>query len=181
MRVATSPNCAHTVVPSSSVPGRFNFQYSNPGAGATSWTWKYSSSTGSGVTTNGNIVYTYPANGTYEVIFCATNPVGTCCDTTTISIVNISVQDFNLNENVSVYPNPVVDLLNVSIDLNNSTNTSIQLLNVIGEVVYNKNLGIVNGTTNEYINVANLNDGMYILRVQNDNGVATKKITVSKK
>jgi hypothetical protein len=47
--------------------------------------------------------------------------------------------------------------------------------------VYNKNLGIVNGTTNEYINVANLNDGMYILRVQNDNGVATKKITVSKK
>jgi PKD repeat protein len=181
VRVATSPNCAHTVVPSSSVPGRFNFQYSNPGAGATSWTWKYSSSTGSGVTTNGNIVYTYPANGTYEVIFCATNPVGTCCDTTTISIVNISVQDFNLNENVSVYPNPVVDLLNVSIDLNNSTNTSIQLLNVIGEVVYNKNLGIVNGTTNEYINVANLNDGMYILRVQNDNGVATKKITVSKK
>lgn len=179
VRVATAPNCTFTVVPSSSIANRVNFQYSNPGGGAVSWTWNYGNGSGITNTTNGNIPYTYPTSGTYQVILCATNPVGTCCDTQTITVT--SVENINLNNNVSVYPNPANDVLNVTIDISNSTTSSIVLTNILGATVYSKDLGSINGLNNETIDVSGLEAGVYILRLQTENGTATKKINVSRK
>ncbi len=180
VRVATAPNCTFTIVPSSTIGGRFNFQYANPGGGALSWTWNYGNGGGVSNTTNGNIVYSYTTNGTYTVRFCATNPIGTCCDSQTINVTNVSVQDINLNNNISVYPNPANDVLNVSIDVTNASDATIKIVNIVGAEVYTKALGSINGTLNEKINVSNLESGIYFLKLQTATGSATKKITVSR-
>ena len=178
VKVATAPDCTNTIAISNSIANRVNFQYSNPGGGAVTWSWNYGNGSGVVNTTNGNISYTYPVSGTYTVYFCATNPIGTCCDTSVITVT--SVQNINLNENVNAFPNPANDLINLSIDVNNVNNAIVTLTNIVGELVYSKELGTINGSINEKINVSTLDAGMYILRLQSDNGTATKKITINR-
>jgi len=60
---------------------------------------------------------------------------------------------------LNLYPNPVNDLLNIEL----KANTSIQLLNVLGEVIQTQN--IQQGISS--INVSNLNSGIYFIRTEN--------------
>lgn len=178
VRVATIPSCAFTVTNHPSIANRVNFQYANPGNSAVTWSWNYGNSQGVVNSTNGNIPYTYPVSGTYVVRFCATNPIGTCCDSMTINVSGI--QTIDLNDNITAYPNPANDLINLSIDLNAANNVVLSLTNLVGEVVYSKELGNINGSVTEKINVSSLEAGMYILRMTTEDGVATKKITINK-
>lgn len=47
VRVANAPDCSFTITPNSSIGGRVNLQYANPGGGALSlvmeiWKWRWS-------------------------------------------------------------------------------------------------------------------------------------------
>lgn len=179
VRVATAPNCTFVIAASTSVPRRFNFQYTNPGGGAVSWSWNYGNTAGVSNSTNGNIVYTYPTPGTYTVVFCATNPIGTCCDSQTIIVS--SINETNISESINVYPNPATENVNVSLEIANVSDATITISNIIGENVYSKHLGSITGNLNQIIDVSKLETGMYILRLQTDKGVATKKFNVSHK
>ena len=67
------------------------------------------------------------------------------------------------NNLISIYPNPVSDIL--YINLGSEENASVQLLNSNGQVLQSK--GILKGSSFIYTN--NLNNGIYLLRVQTKN------------
>jgi hypothetical protein len=73
-----------------------------------------------------------------------------------------------LANQVSVFPNPAKDVLNVSVP------SSIEITNAVLYDVLGKNTGakLVNGQ----LNTANLSRGVYILSVQTTSGTITKKI-----
>ncbi len=74
----------------------------------------------------------------------------------------------NLLSQVSVYPNPTTDILNVKVPANVTVN-SASLVNVLGA---NTGLRLVNGT----INTSSLASGVYILTVNTSAGTMTQKV-----
>ena len=73
----------------------------------------------------------------------------------------------NENVNVSIYPNPANNVLNVTANGYNK----MEIINFLGQVVINENVS----NTNFEVNVSNLNSGVYFVRLQGENGTITKK------
>lgn len=95
-------------------------------------------------------------------------------ETGTASVSNLTN---NLNH-VNVYPNPVTDVLIIAFDLNKSTATKIEIIDLSGKQVaeiVNENL---NGLVSKQINTADFKRGIYFLKIQNENETVTKKISV---
>ncbi|MEN8251353.1 MAG: T9SS type A sorting domain-containing protein, partial [Bacteroidota bacterium] len=69
----------------------------------------------------------------------------------------------------TIYPNPVQDRLFVKLD--NYTNASIQIVDLLGKRIANKEM------QDQYssIDMAGLEDGVYIILIRSDNKSATQK------
>jgi hypothetical protein len=89
--------------------------------------------------------------------------VGTCtavCNTT-------SIQENNTSE-FNIYPNPVKDVLSIDGFYN-----SVNIYDVFGKLV-------LTSQTQKTIDVSNLSNGVYMLEINTEQAVKTKKITVAK-
>ncbi|MBD2703180.1 T9SS type A sorting domain-containing protein [Spirosoma sp. BT702] len=75
---------------------------------------------------------------------------------------------------VSVFPNPAQTELNVSLGKVPTVPTELVLLNTTGQIVVKK----IVKSVQEQVNVAHLPAGMYLLRIQNETGSQTKKISI---
>jgi hypothetical protein len=95
-------------------------------------------------------------------------------ETGTVSVANLTN---NLNQ-VTVYPNPVTDILNISFDLNKSAATKIEIIDLSGKQVLVLNNEISNGLVTKQINTADFKSGIYIVKTQTENETITKKISV---
>lgn len=82
----------------------------------------------------------------------------------------LSTQSF-FTQNYSVYPNPASDVLNVSAK-NNVSIKEIQLTDVNGRIVKT----VKANETASQINIADLNAGVYFLKVTSDLGTGTTKV-----
>ncbi|WP_313807592.1 T9SS-dependent choice-of-anchor J family protein [Flavobacterium sp.] len=82
----------------------------------------------------------------------------------------LSSEDFFM-KNFALYPNPARNVLNV-VSISNSMIQSVQVLDLNGRVVKNAS---VSGITDFHMNVADLNTGMYFVKIVTDEGNATSK------
>lgn len=73
---------------------------------------------------------------------------------------------------VSVYPNPATDVINVA----NATNAQISVFDLTGKMIVN----IESASANETIDASNFAKGLYFVRISNGNNVITKKVSVVK-
>ena len=85
------------------------------------------------------------------------------------------IHDYSLSDALKIYPNPATETLNVEIEQAYSDKASIQIFNLLGKSVYSSTL---NSTDRNRINIQSLPSGIYFVRVDNGNGVATKKFEV---
>lgn len=84
---------------------------------------------------------------------------------------NVSINEYN--NNVSVYPNPA----NNSVNVNAASNINmIEVFNMMGQRVaaYDAN------DTNVQINTTALNNGMYMMRITTENGVSNQKLMIAR-
>ena len=72
-----------------------------------------------------------------------------------------------LNNNITIYPNPVIDLINI--------NTSLTILEVEIYDVLGKRLNYIK-VNNRKIDVSGVNSGFYILKIKTEIGIILKKI-----
>ena len=95
--------------------------------------------------------------------------------TITVSVSNCSVDitELTLDSNVQLYPNPSSDVLNLK--LSNSYNLSypikIEIINALGQKVYNESLS----SQAISIDVENLETGFYTIKVSQNNTIAIQK------
>lgn len=85
---------------------------------------------------------------------------------------------FNSTYTVFVYPNPVNDILNISIISQNNSLLKMQITNVMGQVVYQKNNFAANSSSVLHVNTETWQKGMYIVKITNiDNEIlSTQKV-----
>jgi hypothetical protein len=78
---------------------------------------------------------------------------------------------------INVYPNPATDVLRIDIKSTSKTTTnSYRIVNVLGTLVTEKNIGELGGTYSETIDMSGLSAGMYFVQFNLDNVKSTKKI-----
>lgn len=91
---------------------------------------------------------------------------------------NLSVEDENIAlEDVRVYPNPFHDSFKISISLKYETDLQIRIYTIHGKCVYTSEIKLM--YARQEISVTSLSglpDGVYIVQIQSDYGVVSKKI-----
>jgi hypothetical protein len=79
----------------------------------------------------------------------------------------------NQIENFVMYPNPVSNG-RLYMSSNNNLNKQVKIYALTGQKVYSKNL-----QTQEHLNISNLNRGIYLVRIEEDGKIATRKLVVN--
>lgn len=81
----------------------------------------------------------------------------------------LSVDQVVANANINLYPNPATDVINISVTGNNS-DMNAEIYNVSGQVVYKAAV-----QNNSSINISNLPDGMYYIKLNSGTANGTQK------
>jgi len=134
------------------------------------WTWE---STLTGPVHTSNKPYTLEnlqPNTTYTIrvqTICAGIGESDWSEPLTVTTLGVGIDDHLLN-NISLYPNPAKEYIDVRVDEFNVT--SMEVYDVYGKLI--NTINVIDNPTR--INVSNLASGMYFVRVTTEQGVATK-------
>lgn len=79
-----------------------------------------------------------------------------------------------------LYPNPASEKLSISVQTASDKDVTLELVNIQGEKVYSEYLGNIDGSFDKTIDVSNLTNGVYIIKLQDGQNIATDKFTLSK-
>jgi PKD repeat protein len=120
------------------------------------------------------VTCTFGSNGFYTVpltISCGSSKnVYQFYDQLHIMSQAVGINSINASDdNITVFPNPVVDNLNVSINISASAKATISILNAIGQIIYTENAVCESGQKTITINTSSLSKGFYFVQL-NYNG-----------
>ena len=119
--------------------------------------------------------------GTYWMKYNLTDPSGNIADEATrlIRVVQfVGQEEIALGANVNVYPNPSNGIVNVSFNLNQTTDVKVTLVDMFGKELQTLKQNVLNDKLS--INLSQYAAGVYFVRVIADNNVLTQKITLVK-
>ena len=80
----------------------------------------------------------------------------------------------------SIFPNPMKDNGTININLSESSETRLDIVNILGEISFTKLLNLNSGNNSVNLNVGHLNNGIYFAHVTVDGETKTMKITINK-
>jgi type IX secretion system substrate protein len=83
------------------------------------------------------------------------------------------IEQYNTNNNVSVYPNPAKDVLNVECLMLNA-NSTLVITDMMGNTIYHS----IFTTQHSTINVAGLSEGVYNLSITTNAGEVNKRVVI---
>jgi PKD repeat protein len=184
--VASSQGCkdsfSQTVVVKELPSAEFTFTISADSASfspvdqtLTSCYWDFGDGSSSTVKSSS---HTYANDGNYTVTLVTTNSNG-CTDTVhkqlTIKTVGIE-KTLNLLTDVQVFPNPFRTSFTLKYSLQNPGNVKLLLLDIQGKEVLRKNLGLQSSGEYSEIIKTEVSAGTYMLQLEIDGKVATKKV-----
>ncbi len=88
----------------------------------------------------------------------------------------------NVLENVSfqISPNPARDNINLSIGLDKQETFQVSITNITGQTLITRNNDTLGtGINNISIDVSNLTNGVYFVKIENENGLLTKRLVIN--
>ncbi|MCH2235672.1 MAG: choice-of-anchor J domain-containing protein [Crocinitomicaceae bacterium] len=147
---------------------------------------------GTPYTTSESYTYTFnaslPAQGTYdlhaeseqEVVVFVQDADGNILNSaistgTFLGEDELEMEDFN----VSVYPNPTVDMTTIAITVAEQSDVNVEIINTIGEVVYtNNNTSVAAGLYTLPVDVSGFAAGTYIVKTTVNEAVQSSKLMV---
>ncbi|MDH3650553.1 MAG: T9SS type A sorting domain-containing protein, partial [Saprospiraceae bacterium] len=84
------------------------------------------------------------------------------------------------NLEIKAYPNPASRYINLEFDGLTDDNAVIQIFDALGRLIIQKKVGVVNGASIEIELADNVKDGMYYVRVKNNDQIKAIPIVVTK-
>jgi len=152
----------------------------NSGPGYT-YQWKKGAQNIAGAT---NQTYTATTKGSYKVI--VSNTSG-CSKTSPVVQVTksckVSSDEIADNSGLSVYPNPNDGMFMVDFSMaDESINAmaTVQVINMIGQKIYEENIPVVNGRLQKEISFTNETDGVHFVKVLVNGEQFTSRVLISK-
>ncbi|MDD4150388.1 MAG: T9SS type A sorting domain-containing protein [Bacteroidales bacterium] len=96
------------------------------------------------------------------------------CNGTVDEYVNAELA--NIKENINIYPNPVTDILNISIGNWKAEKINWEIVNITGQKVLNGVIYSNDSFASEQIDISDFNPGMYVIRFSDNNKMFVRKI-----
>ncbi|MFT7588874.1 MAG: hypothetical protein ACI959_001087 [Limisphaerales bacterium] len=153
--------------------------FTNGSSNAADYIWDFGDA--SSLSNLTNPTHLYSDINTYNVCLTAKND-GTpttddvyCEDVDITSIAN-GIENVILNNALNVFPSPTNGMVNVVVNSTSFDQITVEVYNMIGELVTEVNQVEKGGTV---IDLSNLSNGQYIVKVAADNAVSTRTITVA--
>ena len=135
-----------------------------------SWMWDFGDGNTSTVQSP---THTYTTNGTYTVCLTVTTTCATDSTCQTFTFAN-SVEENLLQSALEVYPNPTAENFFLEIPEQVSSDLTVELFDFSGKLVLSE--VIQKGITKHQVEMNDLADGLYHLRVYNDQEAASFKV-----
>ncbi|GIV43229.1 MAG: hypothetical protein KatS3mg035_0352 [Bacteroidia bacterium] len=158
-------------------------QFQDNSTGAAEWLWDFGdpNSGTNNISTDQNPSHQYTAGGTYTVKLVVTNAFG-CKDSTSIQISISTVSNDKPHEiaNLSVYPNPFSDKIEVRFYSNTTESVSMVLYDAIGKQVTRYNYQPQMGENLVQWNFEDFASGVYQLMIQQGEKVSTLRLVRTK-
>ncbi len=102
----------------------------------------------------------------------------------TINIINentvLGVEETELISSLSVWPNPTANHLNIQYENLANESQILEVMDITGKIVIQKQLGATVGEVNHSIDVNSLPSGIYVLRLSASNFSQSKRFIISK-
>jgi hypothetical protein len=96
------------------------------------------------------------------------------------STVGIKESTKNLSSSFGVYPNPAKETTSIHVNAPKAMESTVQLFNSLGEVVYQKNINLVEGKNKIDMSLENLTSGVYFANLKTENSSLSKKLIVNR-
>ena len=126
---------------------------------------------------NSNTLYFESAmisdQGTYQLK--VTNSIATDLELESYDIVYsiVTGMDDLEDQNFIIYPNPATTLVNIS---SSQELTRVTVINNVGQLVYQLDL---NEATSVQLNTSSFENGVYVVRLDSENGIVTKRVIIA--
>jgi hypothetical protein len=85
----------------------------------------------------------------------------------------------NAVSQLNAYPIPAKDVLNVEFSTSSKESLKIQMIDVLGNVVFEKTPATSSGEIKESINTASFSKGIYFLRILSNSGSSIRKVLIN--
>jgi hypothetical protein len=126
----------------------------------------------------------YIGQSNVMVKFVATSAYGNNAYVDDINITNaaaVGITEQSAENSVNVYPNPMNENATVNFTLTEASNVSVVVMNSLGQVVINADLGNMSaGEQNYLLNGESLSNGFYFMNLNIGKNTITKKIAINK-
>ncbi len=113
-----------------------------------------------------------------EYIRTSTEPVTICYTFNTCDACIVGITENEVVANLTAYPVPASDVLNVNFTSSVAQKITIRMVNTLGQVATEQNLGTVSGTRVISMNTSDLASGIYSLIISNGVSQQTKIVSV---
>ncbi len=165
------------------LPGGYNFNSVLKVTAATTMT--FTTTFGNGTYIQNKYDYYAPASK-YPLMSITNETITSALGTTTETVALINNNyTMGLKEsantslaNVTVYPNPAKDNINLNFVNENAEAVSYQIINVIGQTVREQNIPSAKGETLYNVSLSGIESGIYFIKLTVGNKTAVNKITV---
>lgn len=146
-----------------------------PNATSYSWTVPSCLTITSGWGTGTITVNVEPWSCTGSVCVTPSNTCGAGTEVCLTPVIGIEEEPTFLT-NLSIYPNPNSGEFTIEMELSQPQQMELELLNVIGQVVYKEGLGKISGAYQKQLDLNGLAKGIYTLQLTSEEGTTTRKI-----
>jgi len=92
---------------------------------------------------------------------------------------NVSINE-NAIDGLGVYPNPFSTIATVNFNNNTGIDAIIEVVNMVGQVVYTENVGDASGMQNVTIDGSSFDAGIYMVNVKTGAVITSKRIVLTK-
>jgi len=96
-------------------------------------------------------------------------------------VISVDIESARSGD-ISLYPNPAVDQINLDINLKSSKEVKVDLYDAAGQLIKANliNQRFPKGVYNAVIDISSLNSGVYNIMIKKDNDITSKKLIVMK-
>lgn len=115
-------------------------------------------------------------NNTADIFFDFNEAIVTNTTENTIVEKTTSIKNVALANSIKIFPNPTQAILNIN-SIDQANIKSIKVLDLQGRQVFNAN---DMNTKNALLNLSNVVNGVYLLKIETENGSLIEKVTISK-
>ncbi len=94
-------------------------------------------------------------------------------------IANVNTSNEDITKNLAIYPNPASNYTEVKFNLQEPATVKISVHDLIGKEVYAEPAGLMSGHVSRTLQLGDLSDGVYMIRIATDKGTITRKLILN--